>query len=115
MFYLPRLHYACQIDAQKAIRPDLAAMLPPYIFGEKAKLDYALIISRNGMPDSGNLNIFYNKRFEFGTYTKEDMIKFFPWDGSRPEIGWHSFSVEDFSDAYKQPLSVLNFHRTVPN
>ena len=45
---------------------------------------------------------------------KEDMVKFFPWDGSRPEIGWHSFSVEDFSDAYKQPLSVLNFHRSVP-
>jgi len=115
MFYLPRLHYTCQIDAQKAIRPDLAAMLPPYIFCEKAKIDYALIISRKGMPDSGNLNISYRKRLEFGTYTKEDMIEIFPWDGSRPEIGWHSFSGEEFRDAYKQPLSVLNFHHSIPH
>ena len=112
MFYLPKLHYTCQLDAQKAIRPDLAAMLPLYVFGEKAKLDYALIISRKGTPDSGNLNIAFDKRkFEFGMYTKKDMIKIFPIDRSRPEIGWHSFSVEEFRHADKQYLSVLKFHR----
>jgi hypothetical protein len=114
MFYLPKLHYTCQIDAQKGIRPDLAAMLPPYVFGEKAKLDYALIIRNEGIPDSGNLNLYDQKRnFKFDTYTKEDMIKIYPFDCSRPEIGWHAFSVEEYRDDYKQHLFVLNFRSSV--
>ncbi len=122
MFYLPKLRYTCQIDTQKSIRPDLTAMLPQYVYGEKAKLDYAFIIDKNYIVDSGNLNISIdNRKFEFGNYRKETvlttgaMIDVFPIDRSRPEIGWHSFSLDDYRKVNKKALSILNFGSLLPN
>ncbi len=99
MFYLPELHFCCQLNLDKNLSPELRSELPDYVYWEKAKIDFALISANPPPVRRGPLDItFRGKKYDMGTFHLLDYINVFREDRSRPEIPWHSFSPEEFED-----------------
>jgi 4-amino-4-deoxy-L-arabinose transferase-like glycosyltransferase len=97
MYYLPELHYCCQLKQEHALREDLRAELPGYVFWEQATPSVGLINSQPPGTTSGPLTIAGH---QLGFFRIVGRIPVQSKDTSRPEIPWHAFSQQEI-DAWK--------------
>jgi hypothetical protein len=107
MFYVPNLHYCCQLSVGKAIDPELRALLPDYVFAERSQPE--LVLTGSHVP-VGQALAYFNQRFGFGSYRLETTIPIYWRDESRPEIPWHSFRPPSEKLNSSQGISVLKLN-----
>jgi hypothetical protein len=94
MFYEPQQHYCCQLNESKAVRTDLKAQLPDYIFTERARPDYVLSML---MPEE-KVKTWLDNKFGKDRYEIIQRIANGYYDCSRPEIFLHCFGPPPRSD-----------------
>lgn len=92
MYYLPERRFCCQLEADRPLRDDLRATLPPYVFWDRAEPDVALINRPPPASPTGPLTIFGH---DLGTYRYRGLLNVASKDFSRPEIPWHAFDPAD--------------------
>jgi hypothetical protein len=97
MFYVPRLRYAGQLARDKRIAPELAAQLPDHVFAEGGRVEKVILAV--GGRVRGHFNVGPASRLALprGSYRAETRLEVYPYDRTRPELPWHSFSPADFA------------------